>query len=60
MSEGTRAIPVVAVTASVMQPQRAEALEAGFDAIEPKPVNVRALLATIRRLVPRQPLAEVP
>jgi two-component system, cell cycle response regulator DivK len=49
----TRGIPVIAVTASVMQAQQNDALGAGFDAFEPKPVNVGALLATVRRLVER-------
>ena len=47
----TRGIPVVAGTASVMQTQTAETLGAGFDAMEPKPVSVDALLATVRRLL---------
>lgn len=56
----TRGIPVVAVTASVMPPQRMLADEAGFDAIEPKPVNVRALLATVRRLVDQSAVNQAP
>jgi two-component system cell cycle response regulator DivK len=47
----TRAIPVVAVTASVMQTQTMQALGAGFDALEPKPVRVTELLATVQRLL---------
>lgn len=47
----TRAIPVVAVTASVMQAQKAQALDAGFDGLEQKPVSVAALLATVRRIL---------
>jgi CheY-like chemotaxis protein len=47
----TRAIPVVAVTASVMQAQKVQALDAGFDALEQKPVSVGALLATVRRIL---------
>lgn len=47
----TRAIPVVAVTASVMQAQKAQALDAGFDALEQKPVSVAALLATVQRIL---------
>jgi two-component system, cell cycle response regulator DivK len=54
----TRGIPVVAVTASVMPPQKMEATDAGFDAIEPKPVNVRALLATVRRLLEHNALPQ--
>ena len=54
----TRKIPVVAVTASVMQTQTTQALVAGFDALEPKPVSVDALLGTVRRLLERDRLSE--
>lgn len=54
----TRRIPVVAVTASVMQAQKALALDAGFDALEQKPVSVSALLGTVRRILERNPLSE--
>jgi CheY-like chemotaxis protein len=56
----TRAIPVVAVTASVMQAQKTLALEAGFDALEQKPVSVNTLLGTVRRILQHDPLARVP
>lgn len=49
----TRAIPVVAVTASVMLAQTTQAVNAGFDALAHKPVNVTALLGTIRSLLDR-------
>jgi len=58
--KATRRIPVVAVTASVMPTQRMLAHEAGFDAIEPKPVNVKALLATVRRLVEQDAVDQSP
>jgi two-component system cell cycle response regulator DivK len=54
----TRAIPVVAVTSSVMLAQRALALDAGFDALEHKPVSISALLGTVRRILERNPLSE--
>jgi two-component system cell cycle response regulator DivK len=54
----TRAIPVVAVTASVMQTQTTQALVAGFDALEPKPVRVTELLGTVQRLLARGRLSE--
>ena len=54
----TRKIPVVAVTASVMQSQKALALDAGFDALEHKPVTISALLGTVRRILARDPLSE--
>lgn len=55
---GTRAIPLVAVTASVMHDQRDQVLDAGFDALENKPISVRSLLATIRRLLQTEGLAQ--
>ena len=54
----TRAIPIVAVTASVMHDQRDQVLDAGFDALENKPISVRSLLATIRRLLQTEGLAQ--
>lgn len=47
----TTAIPVIAVTASVMTSQQQNVLEAGFDAFEAKPVSVVALLKKIQTLV---------
>ena len=47
----TKAIPVIAVTASVMTAQQQNVLEAGFDAFEGKPVSVVALLKKIQTLV---------
>lgn len=49
----THAVPVVAVTASVMLAQTTQAVNAGFDALAHKPVNVTALLGTIRGLLDR-------
>ena len=54
----TSAIPVIAVTASVMDSQKAEAVGAGFDAVESKPVNIQSLLAVIRKFIERKPLSE--
>lgn len=49
-------IPVVAVTASAMEQDRRRILAAGFDAYEPKPVNIRQLIETLRELLePRTP-----
>jgi two-component system cell cycle response regulator DivK len=50
----TRAIPVIAVTASVMNTQRAEFQTAGFDGIEFKPVSVAGLLRRMRDLIDAQ------
>ena len=48
-------MPVVAVTASVMDHDRRKILAAGFDAYVPKPVNIRDLLATLNRLFAQRP-----
>jgi two-component system, cell cycle response regulator DivK len=47
----TRAIPVVAVTASAMAHDRPKLRAAGFDALEQKPIAVKELIACVRRLV---------
>ena len=44
-------LPVLAVTASVMDQDRKNILAAGFDAYVPKPVHIRELLATLRGLL---------
>jgi len=49
----TSRIPVVAVTASVMTEQQDEAMGAGFDAFERKPINIAGLLKTMRNLLER-------
>ena len=56
---GTRAIPVIAVTASVMGAQQNDVLQAGFDALEAKPVSVVGLLRKMRVLLDRK-AASVP
>ena len=43
---------VIAVTASVMGNVHQKICAAGFDGFEPKPLNLKAFLGTIRRLVP--------
>jgi two-component system, cell cycle response regulator DivK len=47
----TSAIPVVAVTASVMQHDRNKITEAGFDAYVGKPINLKEFLATVVRML---------
>ena len=47
----TRAIPVIAVTASVMTHDRTRIMAAGFDGFQGKPISVRELLETVRRLL---------
>lgn len=44
-------LPVLAVTASVMDQDRKNILAAGFDAYVPKPVHIHELLATVRGLL---------
>ena len=47
----TAAIPVVAITASVMQQDRQQIMNAGFDGFIEKPINVRGLLETVQKTV---------
>lgn len=53
--QGERRIPILAVTASVMDTDRARILAAGFDAYVPKPVNIRELAALLQRLLGEAP-----
>jgi two-component system cell cycle response regulator DivK len=41
---------VIAVTASVMDSDRRKVLDAGFDDYLPKPVNLKDLMGTVRRM----------
>ena len=51
-AESTSAeLPVIAVTASVMDQDRKKILGAGFDAYVPKPVNIRELVTTLNDLL---------
>ena len=45
----TAEIPVIAVTASVMQQDRKLITEAGFDGYIGKPINLKEFLATVRK-----------
>jgi two-component system, cell cycle response regulator DivK len=47
----TSAIPVIAVTASVMTDDRTRIMAAGFDGFHGKPISVRQLLATVREIL---------
>ena len=47
----TAAIPVIAVTASVMQQDRKKITEAGFEAYVGKPINLQEFLATVRTVL---------
>jgi two-component system cell cycle response regulator DivK len=44
----TAPIPVIAVTASVMQQDRKQITEAGFDAYVGKPINIKEFLDAVR------------
>jgi two-component system cell cycle response regulator DivK len=46
--ERTRAVPVMAVTASAMTQDRQKILAAGFDAYQSKPINVKDFLEAVR------------
>ena len=52
---GTAAIPVVAVTASVMPQDRNKITEAGFNAYVGKPINLKEFLDTVRTLLESRP-----
>jgi two-component system cell cycle response regulator DivK len=47
----TRAIPVIAVTASVMPQDRTRIMAAGFNGFQGKPISVRELLTTVREIL---------
>jgi CheY-like chemotaxis protein len=47
----TAHIPVIAVTASIMNNQEQAVIEAGFDGLERKPISVARLLQTVRAVL---------
>jgi two-component system cell cycle response regulator DivK len=49
----TQAIPVIAVTASMMPDDRHRIMAAGFDGFQGKPISVMELLETIRQILER-------
>lgn len=49
----TRHIPVIAVTASVMDQDRSKIMTAGFDDYVMKPINVKAFLESVRTVLER-------
>jgi two-component system cell cycle response regulator DivK len=49
--DATAAIPVIAVTASVMQQDRKQITEAGFDAYVGKPLNIKEFLNAVRSML---------
>src|SRR5215813_7564794 len=50
----TSAIPIVAVTASVMQQDRTLITEAGFDGYVSKPINIKEFLESVGRALARK------
>ena len=45
--DATRAIPVIAVTASALDRDRQKIMAAGFDGYQSKPLNVKAFMAAV-------------
>jgi two-component system cell cycle response regulator DivK len=52
-NESTRAIPIIAVTASAMDRDRQQIMAAGFDGYQSKPLNVREFLAAVEAILAR-------
>jgi two-component system, cell cycle response regulator DivK len=51
----TAKIPVIAVTASVMQQDRKQIMEAGFDAYVGKPIDLKEFLDAVHKALGRTP-----
>jgi two-component system cell cycle response regulator DivK len=51
----TRAIPVMAVTASVMAHDRKKIMAAGFDGYQTKPIRLRDFIEAVRETLDRRP-----
>jgi two-component system, cell cycle response regulator DivK len=49
----TRAIPVMAMTASVMTNDRQKVLDAGFDSFQSKPIKIKDFVAAVAQLLER-------
>jgi CheY-like chemotaxis protein len=50
----TRAIPVMAVTASAMTQDRKKIMAAGFDGYQSKPIKVKEFVEAVRELLDRR------
>jgi two-component system cell cycle response regulator DivK len=50
----TATIPVIAVTASVMQQDRSQIMEAGFDGYIGKPLDLKPFLEAVRAMLDRE------
>ena len=51
--ESTKAIPVIALTAHAMESDRAQAMQAGCDDFDTKPIELPRLLGKINALLPK-------
>jgi CheY-like chemotaxis protein len=51
--EATRAIPIIAVTASAMDRDRQTIMAAGFDGYQSKPLNVKEFMAAVEAILAR-------
>jgi len=49
----TRAVPVIAVTASAMSQDRQKIMAAGFDGYQAKPIDVTGFVAAVRQMIDR-------
>jgi two-component system cell cycle response regulator DivK len=56
----TKAIPVIAVTASAMSHQQPKILAAGFDGYQTKPINLKEFLEVVRQMLDRPRASEEP
>ena len=52
-NSATSHIPVVAITASVMEQDRQQIMDTGFDGFIEKPIDLRAFLATVQAALKR-------
>jgi two-component system cell cycle response regulator DivK len=50
----TRAIPVIAVTASAMTHDRKKIMAAGFDGYQSKPIKVKEFVDAVREMLDRR------
>ena len=55
----TKAIPVIAVTASVMTEDRKRIIAAGFDGLQTKPIHVKEFVQVVRDTIDKRKAAAV-
>jgi CheY-like chemotaxis protein len=51
IAQGRARIPIVALTANAMSHHEAEYIEAGMDALSPKPIEIERLFETLSTLL---------